>query len=328
MSSIRISCPMFFLSFKHVFIALLLLQGAWANAQADLVRLVIAFPPGGSSDILARAVADQLSKETNQKVVVENRPGGNGAVAAQFVSNAPADGKTLWLTTSGAASINPVLYPKLSYAMSSFVPVSLVANTPELLVVNSKNPAVDAKQFVQNAATQKSGSNIVSSGIGSLPHMAIALFSDSTKVSFTHIPSKGAAPAITDVMGGHVDGFFGDISGVLSHIKAGNLKALGIGSTKRHPLLPEVKTFEEMGYKGVELNNWSAVFVAKNVPPGVVLDLNRALRNVIDNASVRAKLEQSGIELQASSPDELATLVQADLARWKRIIAAHDIKPE
>ena len=313
---------------KLFFTGLFLAHSGWVSAQTDVVRLVIAFPPGGSSDILARAVADQLGKDTQQKVVVENRPGGNGAVAAQFVLNAPPDGKTLWLTTSGAVSINPVLYPKLSYAMANFAPVSLVANTPELLVVNSKNPAVDAKQFVQNAAAQKTGNNIVSSGIGSLPHMAIALFSDATKVPFTHIPSKGAAPAITDVMGGHVDGFFGDISGVISHIKAGNLKALGIGATKRHPLLPEVKTFEEMGYKGVELNNWSAVFVAKAVPAPVVSELNRALRKVVEAPSMRAKLEQSGIELQASSPEELAALVQADLTRWKHIIVTHDIKPE
>ncbi len=316
------------LAFKRSLTGLFLAQCSWVSAQTDVVRLVIAFPPGGSSDILARAVADQLGKDTQQKVLVENRPGGNGAVAAQFVLNAPPDGKTLWLTTSGAVSINPVLYPKLSYSMAHFAPVSLVANTPELLVVNSKNPAADAKQFVQNAAAQKTGNNIVSSGIGSLPHMAIALFSDATKVPFTHIPSKGAAPAITDVMGGHVDGFFGDISGVISHIKAGNLKALGIGATKRHPLLPEVKTFEEMGYKGVELNNWSAVFVSKAVPAPVVSELNRALRKVVEAPSMRTKLEQSGIELQASSAEELATLVQTDLMRWKHIIVTHDIKPE
>jgi tripartite-type tricarboxylate transporter receptor subunit TctC len=227
-----------------------------ALAQVDVMRLVIAFPPGGSSDILARAVGEQLGKELNQRVVIDNRPGGNGAVAAQFVANAAPDGKTLWLTTSGAVAINPVLYPKLSYSMSSFAPVSLLANTPEVLVVNIKNPATDAKQFVEQAAARPGGTNIVSSGIGSMPHMAIALLADATKVPFAHIPSKGAAPAITDLMGGHVDGFFGDISGVISFIQSGNLRPIGIGATKRHPLLPDVKTFGEMGIKGIELNNW------------------------------------------------------------------------
>lgn len=316
------------LNLKRLFMSLILTQCGLVGAHTDLIRLVIAFPPGGSSDILARSISEQLSKELNQTVVVENRPGGNGAIAAQFVLNALPDGKTIWLTTSGAAAINPVLYPKLSYSMRSFSPVSLVANTPEVLVVNIKNPAGDAKQFVQNAAEQKNGSNIVSTGIGSLPHMAIALFSDSTKVSFTHIPSKGAAPAITDLMGGHVDGFFGDISGVISHIKAGNLKPIGIGATKRHPLLPDVKTFEEMGYKGIELNNWSAIFVAKNVPATVVNDLNHAIRKVVQNPVIREKLELSGIELKASSPDELASLVRTDMSRWKQIIASHNIKPE
>ena len=179
-----------------------------------------------------------------------------------------------------------------------------------------------------NCNSLQTGNNLLSSGIGSMPHMAIALLSDATKVPFVHIPSKGAAPAITDLMGGHVDGFFGDISGVISFIQSGNLRPIGIGATKRHPLLPDVKTFEEMGIKGIELNNWSAIYVAKTVPEAQVTELNRAIRKVVENPAVKDKLRASGVELQASSPAELNALVQADLARWKQVILAHEIKPE
>ena len=287
-------------------------------AQVGVVQLVIAFPAGGPSDQLARILSEQLGKELNQKVLVQNRPGGNGALAAQFVTSAPPDGKTIWLTTAGAVSINPVLYP----------PVSLVVNNREILVVNPKNVAADASQFVQNAMKPREMTSIASSGIGSMPHMAMALLAESTRVPFTHIPHKGAAPAITDLMGGHVDGFFGDVPGVLPFIQSGKLKAVGIAAPQRHPLFPEVKTFDEMGIKGMDLNNWSAVYVSKQVPASIVNDLNRAIRRALDNPAVKARLSATGTDPQASSPEELAALVQSDLAKWTRIIKAFDIKPE
>ena len=305
-----------------------LLASSTVFAQVGVVQMVIAFPPGGPSDQLARILSEQLSKELNQKVLVLNRPGGNGALAAQFVTNAPADGKTIWLTTAGAVSINPVLYPELAYDMKNFAPVSLVVNNREILVANPKNVAVDGVQFVQNAMKPNTRTSIASSGIGSMPHMAMALLAESTKVPFTHIPHKGAAPAITDLMGGHVDGFFGDVPGVLPFIQSGKLKAIGIAAPQRHPLFPEVKTFDEMGIKGMDLNNWSAVYVSKQVPAALVNDLNRAIRRALENPAVKARLSATGTDPQASSPEELAALVQSDLAKWTRIIKAFDIKPE
>lgn len=299
-----------------------------AQAQGSYVRLVVAFPAGGPSDLMARVISERLGKELQQNVVVENRPGGNGAVAAQYVLHEPADGKTLWITTAGAITINPSLYPKLSYKVSDFAPVSLVVNTPEMLVVNPKNPAKDAKDFIANA--RKAGQvNFASSGIGSMPHMAIALLSEKTKVSFLHVPEKGAAPAISDLMGGHVDAFVGDVPGIQSLVKSGGLKGLAIASPKRSPLFPDIPTFEEQGIPGMELlNNWSGIYVSSKTPPATIEQINQAIRRTLADATVAGKLRELGVEPQATTPAELAALAERDSAVWARIIKANNIQPE
>jgi tripartite-type tricarboxylate transporter receptor subunit TctC len=299
-----------------------------SHAQGSYVRLIIAFPPGGSSDVLARVFGEQLGKELGRPVVVENRPGGNGAVAVQGVIHSEPNGDTLWMTTSGAVVINPVLYPKLSYDMKSLQPVSLLANVDEVLVVNKDNPANDPEQFVKRAKAESGVHPIASSGIGSMPHMAVALFSDATGVPFLHVPMKGAAPAVSAVLGGHVEGFFGDISAVLSQVQGGSLKAIGIGAQKRNPLFPNVKTFEELGYKGIELNNWSAIYVSKDVPADKVDALNKAVRKAVANAELQQKLAPMGIELQASSPAEMTAMAERDQQKWKQLIQKHNIQPE
>lgn len=296
--------------------------------SSNIVKLVIAFPPGGPSDLLARQLSEQLSIELGQSVVVENKPGGNGAVAAQYVLNSPADGKTIWLTTSGAFTINPTLYPKLTYDIKNFAPVSLIVNNQEILVVNSKNPANDVNEFLKNGSDKKGGLNLTSSGIGSMPHMAISLLQDASGYTFTHIPNKGAGPAIVDLLGGHVDGFFGDIPGVLTHIQAGNLKPIGIAASKRNPLFPEVKTFDEMGIKGIHLNNWSGIYVSKQVPANTIEDLNKAIKRTLENKMVNSKIKVSGADPQWSTPNELAQIAQNDFNVWKNIIQKYNFKPE
>lgn len=309
----------------------LLIFGANISSHAqstNMVRLVIAFPPGGPSDALARQLADQLGVELGQNVLVENKPGGNGAVAAQYVLNAPNDGKTLWLTTAGAITINPNLYPKLTYNVQQFAPVSLVVNNQEVLVVNGKNPVTDVDEFLKSSLLKKGGLNLTSSGIGSMPHMAISLFQDSTGKTFTHIPNKGAAPAITDLLGDHVDGFFGDIPGVLSYIQAGSLKAIGIAATQRNPLLPNVKTFDEMGIKGMHLNNWSAIYVSKGVPNGVLDDLNSAVKRTLENKATFEKIKASGADPQWSTRSDLSRMAQNESTVWRRVIQKYNVKAE
>jgi tripartite-type tricarboxylate transporter receptor subunit TctC len=301
---------------------------AWG--QGRVTRILVAFPPGGPVDLVARTIADQLGRELKQQVIVENKPGGNGAVAAQAVIQSVTDGTTLWLTSVGAAAINPVLYDKLDYDMQrDFAPVSLVVNNVELLVVNANNPAANAADFV--AAVKKGREHpaaMASSGVGSIPHLAIEQLTDATGARLLHVPYKGAAPAITDLMGGQVDGFFGDVPGLIGHVKAGKVKALGIASPKRHPALPEVRTLEEQGIKGVDTVNWYALFVSAKTPPAVVAQLNKAVQATLNTPVVRERLLQQGAEPAPSTPQELSALLKHDTDKWARLIKAKNIKAE
>lgn len=300
-----------------------------AMAQAKITRLVVAFPPGGPVDFVARSISEQLGKELGSQVIVENRAGANGAIAAEYVARATPDGSTIWLTSVGAVAINPPLYEKLPYdPVKDLTPISLVVNNVELLVVGASNPASNGAEFVANAKKRKEGVTMASSGTGSVPHLAMELLADVSKAKLVHVPYKGAAPAITDVIAGHVDGFFGDIPGLVGFIKAGKLKPMGIASPKRHPLLPDVKTFKEMGMPGVDSDNWYALFGTKGTPTADVARLNLAVRRTLANEGVRSKLMASGAEPSASSPAELALLMKNDTAKWGKVIRDKQIRPE
>jgi len=300
---------------------------AWG--QGKVTRIVVAFPAGGPVDFVARTIAEQLGKELDGQVIVDNKPGGNGVIAAQNVSQSTADGTTLWLTSVGAAAINPVLYETLAYDMHrDFAPVARVADNDEVLVVNASNPAKDAAEFVANAKASSQPVAIASSGIGSIPHLAMEQLADVTKANFLHVPYKGAAPAITDVMGGQVAAFFGDIPGLIGHIKGGKLKALGIAATSRHALLPEVRTLSEQGLPGVDTNNWYALFVSVKTPPGVVNVLNEAIRRTLSTKTISDKLIASGAVPSPSSPQELADALKRDTEKWGKLIKAKNIRPE
>lgn len=322
-----------FLSRRHFSLgagAALLGAGLPLRAQGKLTRLIVAFPPGGPVDFVARTLAEPLTRELGHQVIIENKPGGNGAIAAEFVARSAPDATTLWLTSVGAVAINPSLYPRLSYdPLKDLTPVSLVVNNVEVLVVPTNAPYNTGAEFVE--AARKRGPDamaMASSGSGSVPHLAMELLNDAAHIKLMHVPYKGAAPAITDVIAGHVDGFFGDIPGLISHIKGGKLKAIGIAAARRHPLLPEVKTFKEMGIAGVDSDNWYALFAGKGTPAAEVNRVNRAVRNALQNEAVRSKLAASGAEPGANSPAELAALLRADTDKWARVVKAKQIKPD
>jgi tripartite-type tricarboxylate transporter receptor subunit TctC len=307
----------------------LLAASTGAMAQAKTTRIVVSFVAGGPVDAVARVISEQLGKELGRTVVIENKPGGNGAIGAMEVLRSEPDGSTIWITSVGAAAINPALYDKLPYDMTrDFAPVSVVVNNDELLVANPSDPAKDAAEFVANAKKAKDPVAMGSTGIGSIPHLAIEQLGDATGVKFLHVPYKGAAPAITDLMGGQVGGFFGDVPGLIGHVKSGKLKALGMASRKRHPVLPDVKTLEEQGIKGVDTINWYAFFVSAKTPPAVVEALNKATRATLATPAVRDRLLQSGAEPAPSTPQELATLLRQDTDKWAKLIKAKNIKAE
>ncbi|MEJ5152809.1 Bug family tripartite tricarboxylate transporter substrate binding protein [Comamonas sp. MYb396] len=301
-----------------------------AMAQSEMTRLLVAFPPGGPVDFIARSMSQQLAKELGHPVIVENKPGANGAIAADSVIRSAPDGKTLWLTSVGAVAINPALYPKLNYKPASdLVPVSLVVNNVEIMVVNAQTSFKDGKDFVQAASQRKDKPmTMASSGTGSVPHLAAIQLNESAGLNLMHVPYKGAAPAITDLMAGHVDGFFGDIPGLVGAIDSGKFRPVGIAAAKRSARYPNVPTFDELGYKGVDSNNWYAVFAPKGTSPQVAATLSRAIHAALHAPDVQRKIEASGAEVVGSSPEALAQQLATDTDKWTAIIRRNRITPD
>lgn len=312
-----------------VLMALAVVAPAPAVAQNNVVRLLVAFPPGGPVDLVARTIAEPLGRELGVRVLVENKPGANGSIAAETVARAEPDGQTLWLSSVGAVAINPSLYERLAYDMArDFAPVSLVANNEEVLVVSPANPAGDARAFVTEAARNPKSATLASSGIGSIPHLVMEQFAEVSKVPFVHVPYKGAAPAITDVMGGQVGGFFGDVAGLVAHIRGGKLKPIGIASKTRHPLLPNVPTLAEVGMPGVDSDNWYAIFAPVRTPSATLEKLNAAVRKTVADPEVSARLAATGAQPKSSTIEELRSLLAADTAKWGALIKAKGIRAE
>jgi tripartite-type tricarboxylate transporter receptor subunit TctC len=305
---------------------------AWplvSRGEGGPMRLIVAFPPGGPVDFVARVIAEALGKELGQAVIVENKAGANGAIAADYVSHAPADASMLWLTSVGAVAINPSLYEKLPYDPErDLVPVSLVVNNVEVLVVGANAPYDTAAEFVAAARQPGAKFSLASSGTGSVPHLAMELLNDSAHLDLLHVPYKGAAPAITDVIAGHVHGFFGDIPGLIGHIRAGKLKPIGIAAPQRHPLLPQVKTFDEMGIHGVDSDNWYALFAPKATSTADAARMAAAVQRTLATEAVKSKLEASGAQAAASTPVQLAALLKKDTAKWSRVVKAKGIKAD
>jgi tripartite-type tricarboxylate transporter receptor subunit TctC len=306
-----------------------LLASAPAHAQTGTLKIVISFPPGGPVDFVARVLAEGLAKELNQTVVVDNRPGANGGIAAQAVAKAAPDGNTLWLTSAGAVVMNPALYDNLTYDVQrDFAAVTLVVNNSEVLVVNPSNPARSVAELVAMSKQKPDGLAIASSGVGSMPHLAMELMADSSKANLLHVPYKGAVPALTDVMGNQVVGFFGDVPGLIGFVRSGKLKALAIAAPMRHPLLPDVPTLDEQGIHGVESNNWYALFAPAKTPRSRIDELNNAVRKVLTSEPYRSRLLDSGAEPMPGSSEALVAVVKADTAKWGRIIHDKKIKGE
>ena len=292
-----------------------------ASAQARVVHIIVAFSAGGPVDTVARALGQELASKLDCTVVVDNKPGANGAIGAQAVLQAPADGNTLWLTSVGAAAINPSLYPHLGYNMrKDFAPVSLVVDNNELLVVNKKNPAQNIEQFVAETKKRAEPTPMASSGVGSVPHLAIEQLREATGAKLLNVPYRGAAPAINAVLAGQAAGFFGDIPGLMSFVRAGQLKALGLAAAKRTPVLPDVKTLAEQGVKGVDTDNWYGLFVAAKTPAATVAALNKAVVESLDDPKLHAKLLALGAVPAPSTPQHLEKLLASDTAKWAKLI--------
>lgn len=306
--------------------ALALATTLHAQTAAKPLRIVVAFAPGGPVDFTARTIAEPLSRELGRPVIIDNKPGANGAIGAAEVLRAEPDGSTVWITSVGAVAINPALYDKLPYSpQRDFAPVSLVTNNVEVFVTRAQDPARDMAEFLAAAKAKRGNQAIASSGRGSIPHLALAQMELATSVDFIHVPYNGMAPALNDLLGGQVSGVFADVAAVMGQIKGGRLKALGLAAPSRHPGLPDVRTFEEQGIRGMDSNNWYGLFVSAKTPASVVEALSAAVQKAMTDPTATAKLLQAGAEPKSSTPQELAALLRADTEKWARLIKSRGI---
>lgn len=300
-----------------------------AQVTGKTVRIITSFSPGGPVDFVARAISDQLGKELGQTVIVENRPGGNGVLGALETLRSAPDGNTIWITSVGAAAINKSLYPNLPYdTQRDFAPVSMVVDNVEVFVVKQEHPSSNANDFIAQSTKAKKSPAIASSGTGSIPHLALIQLEDASGVEFLHIPYKGMAHALTDIMGNQVEGVFADVPAVMSHLQSGRLKALGIASSKRHAFLPDVPTFEEQGLEAVDTNNWYGLFVPANTPKETIATINQAVKKTLEHPEVHKRLVQSGAEPKWSTPEDLGAILQADTDKWATLISDRNIQVE
>jgi tripartite-type tricarboxylate transporter receptor subunit TctC len=291
------------------------------------IRMVVAFPAGGPTDFVARLLADKLKVLTGRIFIVDNRPGANGAVGAEFVARADPDGSTLFLTTVGAVAVTPHLMDKPPYdPIRDFSAISLVVRNTTILVVKPDMPAASAKDLAGLARQKPGAIAIASTGSGSMPHLALELFAASAGVKFLHVPYRGAAPALTDLLGGQVQGMFADTPVLLSQIQGGKIRALGAASDTRNGALPDVPTLAEQGFPDTSADNWYGLLAPARTPAPVVAKLHDAVVAALAAPDMRDRLIQSGAIPAPTSSAEFAKLMSDELARWGRVVREKNIK--
>jgi tripartite-type tricarboxylate transporter receptor subunit TctC len=298
-----------------------------APSEAPL-RLIVPFTPGTGIDLIARTVGPKLSQRLGRAVVVDNRPGASGNIGTEAVVRARPDGNTL-LVSVNTLVMNRGLYPKLAFdPVRDLVPVSLTSWGQLLLVTHPRSGFKSAGELVQAAKARPGALNYASPGVGTPHHMSMELFKQTAGVFLTHIPYRGTAPAVTDLLGGQVDAMFLPIHVALPQIKAGKLVALGIGSDKRHELLPNVPTLAEAKAGKVNVDMWYGIFAPPGSSPEFVARLNRELKEILALPEVRTAFESQGMEPATSTPQEFSRLVTMDAQRWQQLVTAQNIKAE
>jgi tripartite-type tricarboxylate transporter receptor subunit TctC len=304
-----------------------------AHAQvypAKPIRLIVPYPAGGGTDFFARAVGAQLSQQLGQQIVVENRPGAATIIGAEAVAKSPADGYTILLGDTATFSVNPSLYKKLPYdPLKDLAPVTLTGRFALLLVVNpSKLTANSVKELVEEAKKAPGKIDYASPGPGSPHHLAMEMFKQRTGTQFTHVPYKGAGPAIQDLLGGQIPLMFLDLAAGAPQVKSGKLKALAVASDKRIAALPELPTVAESGVPGFEAWAWQALAVPAGTPKDIVAKLNAEFRKAVGVPELRQKLVDAGIDPLQSSPEDASAYIRSETLKWAKVIGEGKITVE
>lgn len=300
---------------------LALAQTAPNNWPLRPIRLVVTFPPGGSSDTAARIVAPKLAQRLGQPVVVDNRPGAGGGLGLDLVAKAPADGYTLVLASAGGLTANPTLYPNLPYNPGrDFAPITLFGTSPFVLVANPALPANNAKEVVALAKRQVGKLSYASGGSGTAMHLSGELLKSMTGSFILHVPYRGTAPAVMAVMAGETSLAIADIASIQPQLKSGRLKVIGVMSKERSTLAPNLPTLAESGIPGYDSSGWFAILAPAGTPPAVVTRLNTEITTVLRLPEIQERFSAAGLEPLSSTPEQLAQLIKTETAKWSRVI--------
>ena len=303
-------------------------QPASAAASAKPMHIVVGFTPGGAPDMLARLLGERITTAWGQQVIVDNKPGAGGNTGADFVAKAAPDGLTIYVGTVGTHAINGALYAKMPYDMvKDFAPITLLATTPNLLVVNNDVPAKTLPEFI--ALGKREGKmTFASSGSGTSIHVSGELFKTMTGIDMTHIPYKGRATAIPDLLGGRVTMMFDNMPSSLPLVKEGKLRALGVTSLKRSRAAPEIPTIAEQGLPGFDAASWFALFAPAGTPRPIVDRLQAEVKKILAQPEIAKKLAEAGLDAVGSSPDELAAYQRTEIAKWAKVVKDSGAKVE
>ncbi|MDO5288664.1 MAG: tripartite tricarboxylate transporter substrate binding protein [Pseudomonadota bacterium] len=289
------------------------------------IRYVVPFAAGGLTDAMARMIARGVGESLGQPVVVDNKPGANANLGADQVAKSAADGYT-WLAVTLTHAVNPALFPQISYSITQdLIPVVHLANSPLVLVIGAKNPANDLATFLASAKGKTLNGG--SSGNGTPPHLGLELLALNSQLTVQHIPYKGGAPSLNDLLGGQLDFIVSNLPESIGHIQSGKLRALAITSNARHPLLPQVPTFAQAGLNGMELENWTAMMMPKHTPPDIVNKVAASAIQTLQTPAVKDRLIQMGFAPTGLGPAEFDKLLQQDIARWAQIVQQRGIRP-
>jgi tripartite-type tricarboxylate transporter receptor subunit TctC len=303
--------------------------GSAAQAQdypTRPVRIVIAFPPGGPTDFVGRLITEKMTASLGQRVYIENRPGAAGTVGADNVAKADPDGYSLFLTTSGAVTIAPHIQTVPYDPLKDFAPVALVTKVTEIVVVTPKLGIKNMKELIALAKAKPGAVSFASTGIGSPPHLAQELLDVSAGVKFLHVPYRGAAPALTDLLGGQVQVLAADLPVLLSQIQAGTLVPIGAAAAKRDGILPDVPTLTEQGYPNTDASNWYALLAPAKTPPAVIAKVNKAVNDALNDPQIHDKLVKSGATPVGGTPESLGTFMKSEYEKWGKVVKERDIK--
>jgi len=293
------------------------------------IRIIVAFTPGGTSDIVGRLAGQILGQAFGVQAVIDNRPGAGGGIGNELAARAAPDGYTLIVGHIGTLAVNPTLFPRLSYdPVKDFQPIGLISKSASIMVVHPSLPVKTVKDYIALARAKPGALVYGSPGNGSAGHLLMAYFSMLAKIELVHVPYKGTAPALTDLIAGQTTTVFTGIPGIIGHVKSGRLRVIGISSAQRSPDLPDVPTVAESGLSGYEVTQWWGLLAPANTPRAIVLKINDALAKGVQSADVRKRLAADGADPSSSTPEEFHAFIRSEIARWAPVIRASGARPE